>query len=93
MKDYDVWYAGRIIGNLQAATPAKAKSKAKQTYSSGKMGTIVVTATDAAREETDKAKKDSAVTESTHSKATSILGSAEARGRKSAASKLSSVIR
>ncbi len=46
--DYDIWYAGTIIGNLQAANDKQALKAANKQYSSGTRGSIAVSACSAA---------------------------------------------
>lgn len=56
MKDYDIWYAGSIIGNLQSDTDRRALNLAKKMFKTGKRGTIAVSALDANDEEVEKAR-------------------------------------
>jgi len=41
-RDYDVWYGGRIIGNLKAVDDEAAQIKVKEEWKGGKQGKVTV---------------------------------------------------
>lgn len=55
--DYDVWYAGAIIGNLQARDKTHAKRLAAQKYKNGNAGTVTVCPTDGTKAQIYAAKE------------------------------------
>lgn len=57
--DYDVWYAGMVIGNIKADTDRKAQNAVDKLYSKSAKGTPTACRTNATDEQFEAAKKKS----------------------------------